>query len=385
MIPREMAAELKRLVMEYPVVTIIGPRQAGKTTLCRHVLDSHEYSNLELPDVREFAEADPRAYLDSFKGNVIIDEVQRVPRLLSYIQARVDENRIMGQYVLTGSHQLQLRQAITQSLAGRTALLHLLPLSIPELAASATAFEDFESYCFRGFFPRLHEQDLRPTTMFANYYQTYVERDVRQLIQLRDAAPFEKLIKLLAGRTGQLIDYSSLANDTGVDAKTVKHWISLLEASFVVYKLPPYFENFGKRMIKSPKYYFTDVGLLCYLLGIREAGQISRDPLVGSIFENLVVLECLKRQLNRGEAPNLHFWRDSEGNEVDLMIPCGRELKAVEIKSAKTFAMSQLKGLRRICSLSQNVSQAYLIYCGESRQLSDGLMTVPFRQASEVV
>jgi predicted AAA+ superfamily ATPase len=385
MIKREMADELRRLVKEYPVVTITGPRQAGKTTLSRHVLNDYAYSNLEVPETREIAEKDPRAYLGSFKGNVIIDEIQRVPGLLSYIQAGVDEEKINGRYVLTGSHQLQLREAITQSLAGRTALLHLLPLSISELAGSGIEYGDFEEYCFKGLFPRLYEQGLRPATMFSNYYQTYVERDVRQLIQLKDASLFEKMIKLLAGRTGQLIDYSSLANDVGVDSKTIRNWLSLLEASFVVFKLPPYFENFGKRVIKAPKYYFTDVGLLCYLLGIRKPGQISRDPLVGGIFENLVVLECLKQQLNRGEAPDLYFFRDSDGNEVDLLFPDGRNLTAIEIKSAQTFSMKQLKGIRRIRALSQDVHQAYLVYTGEFHQLSDGVTALPFHRASEVV
>jgi len=380
-----MADELRRLVAEYPVVTVIGPRQAGKTTLCRHVLPDYDYSNLEVPDTREIAEADPRAYLDSFKGNVIIDEIQRVPTLLSYIQARVDEEGVEGRYVLTGSHQLQLREAISQSLAGRTALLHLLPLSISELDGRGVRFDDFEAYCLRGFFPRLYEKDLRPATMFSNYYQTYVERDVRQLIQLKDSAPFEKMIKLMAGRTGQLIDYRSLANDTGVDSKTVKNWISLLEASFVLFKLPPYFENFGKRVIKSPKYYFTDVGLLCYLLGIREAGQISRDPLVGGIFENLVIVDCLKRQLNRGEAPNLHFFRDSDGNEVDLLIPEGRSLIAMEIKSARTFSMKQLNGLRRMRSITPNVNRAHLVYSGNRQTLSDGVTAVPFHEAAGLI
>ena len=238
---------------------------ARNSTLARETLPDYAYSNLETPEIREIAQEDPKAYLAQFKGPVIIDEIQRVPELLSYIQAIVDEEQKCGRFVITGSHQLSLREAITQSLAGRTAILNLLPLSITELNAAGFKYDSFEEYCFRGFLPRITQQSLRPTTAYSNYYQTYVERDVRQLIQLRDVRLFEKTMTLLAGRVGQIIDYSSLANDIGIDAKTVRNWLSILEASFILFKLPPYFENFGKRVIKSPKYYFTDVGLLCFL------------------------------------------------------------------------------------------------------------------------
>lgn len=328
MINRLISKELVALTSEYPIVTVLGPRQAGKTTLTKDVLKGYEYSNLEIPEVREFAAEDPKAYLNQYKNPVIIDEIQRVPALLSYIQAIVDEEKQNGRFVLTGSHQLQLREAITQSLAGRTGILHLLPFSIKELAEADIAFDSFEEYAFRGFLPRVYDQSLRPTTAYSNYYQTYVERDVRQLIQLKDVTLFEKFIKLLAGRVGQLLDYSSLANDVGVGAKTIRNWISILEASYLLFKLPPYFENFGKRVIKSPKYYFTDTGLLCFLLGIRSPEQISRDPLVGSIFENIVVTECLKARYNRGDIPDLYFFRDSNGREVDLLIPLDRKLIA---------------------------------------------------------
>jgi predicted AAA+ superfamily ATPase len=248
---------------------------------------------------------------------VIIDEIQRVPELLSYIQVMVDEDPEPnnGRYILTGSHQLQLREAVGQSLAGRTAVLTLLPLSIAELTGHKVSYDSFEGYCVNGFYPRIYDQKMRPKQMYANYYRTYVERDVRQLIQLKDVAPFEKFMKLLAGRAGQLVDYANLANDVGVDAKTIKHWLSILEASFIVFKLSPYFENFGKRVIKSPKYYFSDLGLLCYLLGIETEEQLTRDPLVGNIFENLIVLEALKTRFNQGLAANLYFFRDSHGND----------------------------------------------------------------------
>lgn len=380
-IQRHIKPELLKLLTEHPVVTVLGPRQAGKTTLARQSLPDYAYSNLEVPEARDWAMQDPKSYLAQFTGPVIVDEIQRVPRLLSYIQAIVDQDNLPGRFVLTGSHQLQLREGITQSLAGRTAILTLLPLSIRELDAAHITFDRFEEYVFRGFLPRIHDKNLRPTTAYSNYYQTYVERDVRQLIQLKDATAFEKMMKLMAGRVGQLLDYSSLGNDVGVDGKTIKYWLSILEASFVLFKLPPYFQNFGKRAIKTPKYYFTDVGLLAYLLGIRNPNQVSRDPLIGALFENLVVLECLKARTNRGKLPDLYFFRDSNGNEVDLLAPVGRRLQVAEIKSAATFSVDMLKGLRRMQTTTDIVARALLIYSGEARRLGDGIEAVPFREA----
>lgn len=384
MIKRDITEELLTLIGEYPVVTLLGPRQAGKTTLAKSSLPDYSYSNLETPETRDFAMNDPKAYLNQFDGPVVIDEIQRVPELLSYIQAIVDEEQINGRFVLTGSHQLKLREAVNQSLAGRTAIINLLPFSIQELLAAGIEFDRFEEYAFQGFLPRIYDQSQRPTTAYSNYYQTYVERDVRQLINLKDLTLFEKFLKLLAGRTGQLIDYSSLANDVGVDAKTIKNWLSILEASFLVFKLPAYFENFGKRVIKAPKYYFTDVGLLCFLLGIRSPDQISRDPLVGSIFENLVIVECLKARYNQGELPDLYYFRDSKGNEVDLVAQTGRTLTTVEVKSASTFSDKMLKGLRRFSALSSSVQDSFLIYNGKHFRMSDGIEALPFKKSGTI-
>ena len=332
MIPRIITTELLTQLNEYPIITVIGPRQAGKTTLVRAALPDYDYVSLENPEIRQIAIDDPKAFLKQHTRKVIFDEIQRTPHLLSYLQGIVDQEANNGQFVLTGSHQLELRAAITQSLAGRTALLHLLPLSIAELDAAGIHFKSFEDYIHHGFLPRIYDQQQRPHRAYANYYQTYVERDVRQLIRIKDASLFEKFIKLLAGRTGQVINYQSLANDVGVDAKTIKQWLSILEASFVVFKLTPYFENFGKRVIKSPKYYFTDTGLLAYLLDIEKARQVTRDPLVGNLFENLVVLEALKARYNQGLTPNLYFFRDSHGNEIDLLHKSANQLIGVEIK-----------------------------------------------------
>jgi predicted AAA+ superfamily ATPase len=380
MIKRQIETELHKLLREYPVVTLLGPRQAGKTTLARNALSTYEYINLEHPETRQFAQDDPRAFLAQFSGNVILDEIQRVPDLLSYIQVAVDENQRNGQFVLTGSHQLTLRQAITQSLAGRTGILNLYPFSISELADSGITFSQPEDYIYQGFLPRIYDQQQRPTQAYSNYYQTYIERDVRQLINLKDLTLFEKFMKLLAGRVGQLMDYSSLANDVGVSAKTIRHWLSILEASFVVYKLAPYFENFGKRVVKSPKYYFIDTGLLAFLLGIEKPSQVSRDPLVGQIFENLVVIECLKTRANQGLLPNLYFYRDSNGNEADILYKHGRELTVIEVKSSSTYKTSLLTGLKKITGLSPSITRAYLIYAGEPLTFSNDITALKYDQ-----
>jgi len=388
LIDREIRRELLQLLKEYPVVTLLGPRQAGKTTLSKTLTSSisrlqgkvYEYCNLEIPENREFATHDPKAFLKQFKGKVVLDEIQRVPELLSYIQARVDENKINGEFVLTGSHQLELKAAIGQSLAGRTGILNLLPLSIAEMTRVNIRFDRFETYAFHGFLPRIHDQKQRPTRAWSNYYQTYVERDVRLLIHLKDASLFEKFIKLLAGRVGQVLNLSSLANDVGVDAKTIGQWLSILEASFIIFKLSPYFENFGKRVIKSPKYYFIDVGLLVFLLGIENPDQVSRDPLVGAIFENLVIIECLKTRLNQGKLANLYYYRDSNGNEIDLFLQQGRSLAAIEIKSSSTYHANQFTPIDRIKQRTDRITHSVLVYNGERRTLSQDRDMLPFDQ-----
>jgi predicted AAA+ superfamily ATPase len=385
MIPRLLKKELLKQLEEYPVVTVLGPRQAGKTTLVKNTLADYQYVNLEVPDIRQFALEDPKAFLNQYSEKVIFDEIQRVPELLSYLQDIVDSRQENGQFVLTGSHQLQLREAISQSLAGRSGVLHLLPLSIAEMEAVDLRFDSFHDYIFYGFLPRIHDQNQRPHIAYANYYQTYVERDVRQLIQLKNAALFEKFIKLLAGRVGQLINYQSLSNDIGVDAKTIKQWLSIMEASFVIFKLPPYFENFGKRVIKSPKYYFTDTGLLAYLLDIEKAGQLVRDPLIGNIFENLVILEVLKARYNQGLKPNLYFFRDSQGKEVDLLYKTGRELTGVEIKSSSTWHDSFKGALSHFSKTNQSLAKSYVVYSGETRQFSHGVTAVGYKELSKFV
>lgn len=379
-----MALELRAQLSEFPVVTLLGPRQSGKTTLVRDTFPTFDYQSLEDPDARRLAEEDPRGFLARYPRQAIFDEIQRAPQLLSYLQGIVDESGGAGQFVITGSHQLLLREAISQSLAGRTGVLQLLPLSIPELEAAGLGCRTFEEYVFRGFLPRVHSEKQRARTAYAAYYQTYVERDVRLLIQLKDATLFEKFMKLLAGRVGQLVNASSLASEVGVDSKTIGNWLSILEASFVIFKLPPYFENFGKRVIKSPKYYFTDTGLLSHLLGFEEAEHVTRDPLVGSLFENLVVLEALKARLNRGRAPELYFFRDSHGREIDLLHRSGRELTGIEVKSASTYHPSFKNGLRHFGEHVHPLARSYVVYNGDSVDFSDGVRALPFSRTSEI-
>ena len=378
MIKRNITKELHLLLQEYPIVTVLGPRQAGKTTLVQHELPDYAYVSLEDPDERMLAAEDPRAFLRRYPDNTIFDEVQRVPTLLSYLQGIVDKEQKNGRFVLTGSHQLELRAAVAQSLAGRTGLLHLLPLSIEELRQAGLTFDGFEDYVVHGFLPRVHSQNQRPFRAYANYYQTYIERDVRQLIELKDVSLFEKFIKLLAGRVGQLMDYQALSNAVGVSAKTIKQWLSVLEASYVVVKLPPYFENFGKRVVKSPKYFFTDVGLLAYLLGLETPSQVLRDPLLGSIFENLVVIEVLKQRYNSGYDANLYFFRDSNGSEIDLLCKTSNGLVGIEIKAASTWHGKFAKQLVRFAAHSHPLNQSLVVYNGVALELSNGVNAISY-------
>ncbi len=363
MILRQIARELAATANEFPVVTIIGPRQAGKTTLARMQFPNHAYANLEAPDIRMLATSDPHAFFSQFPPPVIIDEIQRVPELLSTIQVLADSSPQRGQYILTGSHQLRLQEAVAQSLAGRTALLRLLPLSISELKATGITHTRDE-FIYQGFMPRLYNEKINPTRLYRNYCQTYIERDIRQMINLRRLIDFENFMRLLAGRVGQILNLSSLSNDVGVSSTTLKEWLSVLEASHTIFRLNPYFENFGKRIIKSPKIYFTDVGLASYLLGIESPALATRDPLIGNLFENMVVIEALKARLNAGKEPELYFYRDNKGNEVDLLFRQNRQLIPIEIKSAMTFNPEFAKGIAQFQKIASFAQKGHIIYAG---------------------
>ena len=365
MITRDITEELIRSATEYPVVTILGPRQSGKTTLTRMTFPDMPYFSLEDPDIRMAAEADPRGFLAQMDGGSILDEVQRLPVLLSYIQGMVDKTGKRGRFILTGSHQPQLHEAISQSLAGRTAVLALWPLSLHEVSHYGLIPDPFD-LIRRGFYPRLHEENLDARRFFNGYLQTYVERDVRALIQLRDLSLFQKFLILLAGRVGQIVNLASLGNDLGASGSTIRNWLSVLKASYVIFELPPFFENIQKRVIKSSKIYFTDVGLAAYLLGIHTSEQVFRDPLRGNLYENLIIADIVKSALNRGIRPDVFFFRDSHGNEIDLIVREGSILTPVEIKSAATFTTDFTKQLEWFRTLGlKNTAPGVVLYNGE--------------------
>jgi hypothetical protein len=377
MVPRLLAPVLRALARKVPVVTVFGPRQSGKTLLCRSAFARKPYANLEVPDVRQFALEDPRGFLRQFPSGALLDEVQRAPELLSYIQAEVDEYRAAGRYVLTGSQQWLLSERVSQSLAGRTALLRLLPFSLAEMRGRFPA-RPLEEMLYRGFYPRIHDARLDPTQALADYVETYVQRDLRLLANVRDLSLFVRFLGLLAGRTGQLLNLSQVAGDAGVSHTTARQWLSLLEAGFIVHLLPPWFANLGKRLVKAPKLYFVDVGLACYLLGITAAAQLARHPLRGALVENLVVLEALKAFHNRGVAPRMHFYRDSNGNEVDLLLEHGAKLYAVEVKAGATVAPDYFRGLARFAALiGKRLAAGAVVYGGDTAQPRGTFQVVP--------
>lgn len=363
MFKRFMAKHLKELSQQFPSVTIVGPRQSGKTTLAQATFPRHAYASLEDPDVRRHASDDPRGFLASYPAPLIIDEVQRVPDLLSYLQSILDHTRKNGQYILTGSHQPRLKAEITQSLAGRTALLKLLPPTFGELAKAGIK-QTRDTWVWRGFMPRIYDRDINARLLYKSYFETYVQRDVLQMVSVKDQTKFELFVRLLAGRVGQIANLQSLSNEIGVSAVTLNSWLSILEASYIVFRLPPYYRNLGKRLVKSPKIYFSEVGLAAYLLGIQNAEQVAQHPLFGNLFENMVVADRLKQKLNAGLEPNLYYYRDSRQMEVDLIEECGTDLHAYEIKSAHTATDSFTTHLNELRKMSPNVKSCTVIYSG---------------------
>jgi len=343
MIKRQIANKLLQLSRKFRVVTITGPRQSGKTTLAKAVFSEYDYVSLENLDTRLLAQEDPRGFLQSHPGKCIIDEIQLVPELLSYIQTIVDKENVKGRFILTGSQNLLLLEKITQSLAGRTALIKLLPLSQLELSKLHDInFPDYEEIIYQGFYPAIYADEIPPEDFYPAYVETYVQRDVRQIQNIRNLTTFTSFIKLCAGRTGQILDYSSLASDAGISVNTAKDWISVLETSYIIFLLQPYYKNFSKRLIKSPKLYFYDTGLASYLLNIRDKTQLSTHYLKGSLFENIVILEFLKYRFNQGLQSDIFFWRDNKKNEIDCIVDKIEPI-AIEIKSGKTFTKDFLK------------------------------------------
>ncbi len=402
MIKRKLSEKIIDLSKKFPSVTITGPRQSGKTTLVKDIFKNYAYISLEDPDEREFAISDPKGFLKRFSSGIILDEIQRVPVLLSYIQGIIDKEYVPGRFIITGSNQFYLMKNITQTLAGRTAIVNLLPFSLIELLErpainifDLTDLADIgyieniygkpplrlEEYLFKGFYPPIYDKQLEPKDWLSAYYITYVERDVREITNIVDIETFYRFIQLCAGRCGQILNLSSLASDAGISHTTAKNWISVLQASFILYVMPPHFSNFSKRIIKSPKLYFLDTGLLCYLLRIRKAEDILFNSMKGQIFENFVFLEFYKFFANIGEIPPLFFWRDRTGHEIDFIIDAGKKLIPVEAKSGETVVNSFFDGLNYFKSLDKgaNISKTgILINGGDVFYIRNGNLALPW-------
>ncbi len=385
MIKRELESKLLELANKFPVVSVTGPRQSGKTTLLRVSFPEYTYTSLEDPDTRIIASEDPRSFL-ARSERMIIDEIQRVPELFSYIQTLTDQTGISGQFIISGSQSFLLNKDIAQSLAGRVAVLRLLPFSYSELRNVDINFSSYEQLIFKGFYPRIYDKGIEPADFFPSYIQTYIERDVRLLQNIRDLNLFIRFMKLCAGRTGQLLNMNSLANDTGVSVNTVKSWISVLEASFIIFLLQPHHKNFNKRLVKMPKLYFFDTGLACSLLDIETASQLETHYLTGGLFENFIISELIKSRYHRGLRNNCYFWRDHKGNEVDCLIEKAQKLIPVEIKSARTYTKKLFTGLNYWKKISANEKkETFLVYGGDSDKLIEENRIIAWKNIDEFV
>ena len=381
MIEREITSCLAALFGQYPFVTVTGPRQSGKTTLCRAAFPNLQYANLEAPDQRSFAESDPKGFLAQYSDGAILDEIQRVPELLSYLQVLADEEGRNSLFVLTGSEQFRLTDAINQSLAGRTALLRLLPFSLAERRRTG-APNSVDDILFSGFYPRIFNQGLDPRQALGDYFETYIERDVRRIGEIRNLSGFLRFVQICAGRVGQLANLSSLGADAGVSHTTARTWLTVLEASYIVFQLQPFHANVRKRLVKSPKLYFYDVGLASYLLGIENVRQVATHPLRGPLFENAVVVEALKHRFNRGRRSNLSFFRDGQGLECDLLYEIGQDIMAIESKSGATIAADYFHSLNRVADLLPAITAKAVIYGGTARQQRSDCEVAPLADLS---
>jgi len=364
MIQRKISDKILQWAKQYPIVTITGPRQSGKTTLCKSLFKTKDYVSLEDIDQRNYAQQDPRGFLNRFKDGAVIDEIQRVPDLFSYIQTIVDAHNKDGFFILTGSQQFEMLESISQSLAGRTALVRLLPLTINESYNKIKKMPSLDSVLYTGSYPRIFDKKLNPTEAMSFYVNTYIERDVRKLINIKDLSKFEIFIKLCAGRTGQILNLSNLGNDCGVNHTTIKTWISVLEASYIIKLLKPYYRNFKKRLVKSPKLHFLDTGLASFLLDIQNESQMKTHPLRGALFESFAISEILKMRFNAGKTDNLFYFRDNTGNEVDVLMDQGTKVSQIEIKSGQTITNDFFKGLNYFIKLSKDINNSYILYGG---------------------
>lgn len=375
---------LQALAQYYPVLGITGPRQSGKTTLVKLLFKDKPYVSLEDLDLRAFAEQDPRGFLGQFPDGAILDEVQRCPDLFSYLQAIVDAKQQQGMFILTGSHQFGLVEKITQSLAGRVGFLQLLPFTAQELRTANYLPKTLEELLWMGCYPPIYDRNIPPQKWYQDYTTTYIERDVRQLVHIQDLRIFHRFVQMCAMRTGQLLNLSSLALDCGITHNTAKAWISLLEASYIVFLLSPHHRNFNKRLIKAPKLYFYDTGLACFLAGINEPTQLTRHPMRGALFETFVISELLKNRFNQGLSSNLFFWRDSQGHEVDVLIEEGEKLLPIEIKSGQTIGCHYFEGLDYWQRLADTDQKGWLVYAGDENQKRTAGHVIGWRELSQL-
>ena len=383
MIGRTIAEKIIQYSEQYPVVTITGPRQSGKTTLCKMLFPDMPYVSLEHPENREYAQSDPKGFLAQFPNQVVLDEIQRTPDLLSYIQVLVDESRKTGRFIITGSQNFELLNQVSQSLAGRTAIARLLPLSLEEIQSFQEP-ESIDKLIYTGCYPGIYDRKLNPTEALSFYFNTYIERDLRLLINVRDLSQFETFLRLCATRCGQVVNYSSIGNDCGANYNTIRNWLSILEASYIIKLLPPYYVNPGKRLIKSPKLYFIDTGLAAFLLGIQSHEHVHSHPLRGALFENMIISDILKNRFNRGKTDNLYYLRDSKGHEVDLLLDYGPHVDMFEIKSTKTLGSDLFKGLLYFKKLYSQTRHCRLVYGGDQSRIQHGIHTIPWQSVSSM-
>ncbi|MBN1472885.1 MAG: ATP-binding protein [Syntrophaceae bacterium] len=386
MINRIAEKTIHKLLRGFPIVTLTGPRQSGKTTLAQAVFKNKPYASLEEPDLRHAAQDDPRSFLARYPDGAVLGEIQRCPTILSYLQTRVDADKRMGLYILTGSQQFGLMSGITQSLVGRTAFVELLPFSIKELTEARKLPSTIDAMLLTGCYPPIYDRKLKPANWYSAYVTAYVERDVRQMLKIHELETFQRFVRLCAGRTGQLLNLSSLATECGITHNTAKAWISVMEASYLVFLLQPHSVNFNKRLVKMPKIYFYDVGLVSWLLGIRTIEQITTHPLRGSIFETFIISELIKARMNKGEKPTFFFWRDSNGNEVDLIVEQGTKLMPVEIKSGLTVTKESFAGLEKWCALANKKAVLpTLIYGGDVSYNQKGIKVIGWKDSGKLL
>lgn len=369
MINRILGAKIKESAKKLPVIVVTGPRQSGKSTLIQELFPNHSYQNLEDPEIRQFANSDPKGFLQSSGSFIILDEIQYVPHLLSYVQVITDREKIPGQFILSGSQNLLLMEGVSQSLAGRISLFNLLPFSLEEIHSTSYRLTSYEDYILKGFYPRIYDLDLDPYKWLQDYLMTYVERDVRQLLNIGNLATFRQFLQICAGRIGQLVNFSEIGNQIGVSYQTVNKWLSILETSFICFTLRPYHKNFNKRIVKSPKLYFYDTGLACALLNLRSVDDLNRHFSKGALFENFIITEILKNQLNRDLSPKNYFWNAAGSHEIDLLMDVGGKLITAEIKSSRTLNSHFFDSLTFFQNISDSKPEdSFLIYGGDENQ-----------------